>query len=79
MTDPHDEYDLGLHVNRGAEINPKGWQFGEIAYRRTGQDNAEIVWHLKEYVSVMADEPAGQLYSFTKLYHDLNRILGNEE
>ncbi len=41
--------------------------------------NAEIVYHLREYVAVMRDEPAGQLYLFSKLYHDLNRILGNEE
>ena len=41
--------------------------------------NEEIVYHLREYVAVMRDEPAHQLISFDRIYHDLNRILGNEE
>ncbi len=48
------------------------------SYNKRDTD-VEIVDHLREYVSVMADEPANQLYLFSKLYHDLNRILGNEE
>ena len=50
-----------------------------MTYTRTGEVNAEIVWHLKEYVAVMSDEPAGQLIKFDSVYHDLNRMLGNEE
>ncbi len=44
-----------------------------------GNLDKEIVYHLKEYVAVMRDEPAGQLIKFDSVYHDLNRILGNEE
>ena len=40
--------------------------------------NAEIAYHLREYVAVMKDEPAHQLIKFDRVYHDLNRILGNE-
>jgi len=58
------------------EIDPRGWQYGELPnYDRL---NAEIVYHLKEYVAVMRDEPEGQLIMFDSVYHDLNRILGNE-
>jgi len=41
-------------------------------------ENEQIVKALKEYVSIMATEPRGQIVSFDKIYHDLNRMLGNE-
>ena len=40
--------------------------------------NKEIVYHLREYLSVIRDEPANDKMLMYKLYHDLNRILGNE-
>ena len=39
----------------------------------------EIVEHLKEYLDVIRDEPAKDKMLMYKLFHDLNRILGNEE
>ena len=41
--------------------------------------NREIVDNLIAYVAVMSDEPTGQIISFDKIYHDLNRMLGNEK
>ena len=49
-----------------------------MSYTRTGEVNAEIVWHLKEYLDVIRDEPAKDKMLMYKLFHDLNRILGNE-
>lgn len=51
----------------------------DVTYMKINRENKEIVEHIREYVAVMADEPAYQLVSFDKIYHDLNRMLGNEE
>lgn len=34
--------------------------------------------HLREYLDVMATEPADSLIPLRKVYHDLRRILGDE-
>ena len=49
-------------------------------YGQLEQEHAccETAHHLEEYVAVMKDEPADQLIKFDSIYHDLNRILGNE-
>ena len=60
------------------EINPES-QYGEIIEpSKRKAELFQIVYHLMEYVAVMRDEPAGQLIKFDSVYHDLNRILGNE-
>jgi hypothetical protein len=38
----------------------------------------DITYHLREYVNVMATEPES-LIPLSKVYHDLKRILGDEE
>ena len=37
----------------------------------------EIIQHIKEYLSVMKDEP-DEYILLSKVYHDLRRILGDE-
>jgi hypothetical protein len=39
----------------------------------------ELEQHLREYLSVMADEPAEELIPVKNVYHDLKRMLGDEE
>jgi len=63
---------IGIH--QGMTIDFSG--FDKMIKYQT--ENQEIVSHLREYVAVMRDEPAEQLIKFDSVYHDLNRILGNE-
>ena len=37
----------------------------------------EIIEHICEYLSVMADEPAESLISLKSIYNDIRRIIGN--
>jgi len=37
----------------------------------------ELEDHLREYLSVMKDEPEGYI-KLSKIYHDLRRMLGDE-
>ena len=50
-----------------------------MSYSRTGQINAEIVQAFRDYLDVIRDEPANDGMLMHKLFHDLNRMLGNEE
>jgi len=37
----------------------------------------EIIFHIREYLSVMKDEPEGYI-KLSKVYHDLRMMLGDE-
>lgn len=39
----------------------------------------ELEYHLREYLDVMRDEPADALIPLKVIYHDLRRMLGDEE
>ena len=39
----------------------------------------ELESHLREYLDVMKDEPADSLIPLKDVYHDLKRMLGDEE
>jgi DNA-binding transcriptional ArsR family regulator len=39
----------------------------------------ELDSHLREYVSLLADENADDMLKISTIYHHLNRMLGNED
>ena len=48
-----------------------------LLHRRTNTE--ELQRHLREYLDVMATEPAEELIPVKNVYHDLRRMLGDEE
>lgn len=39
----------------------------------------ELEYHIREYVKVLATEPAEDLMRIKDIYHDLKRMLGDED
>lgn len=37
----------------------------------------ELEYHIREYVKVLADEPAEDLIKVKTIYHDLKKMLGD--
>lgn len=46
--------------------------------RARALNSSELEYHLREYLKVMADEPAEELIKVSDVYHHLRRILGDE-
>ena len=46
---------------------------------RRGIEMNELEYHIREYLDVMKDEPADELIKVSQIYHDLKRMLGDED